>query len=150
MPASWVVILRGSPSAAIPPARISCTFLLEERDLPHRLRGALLLSGLYDLDPVRASFLQAELGLTEEEVAQFSPMTRRHDPGIPVTIAVGAAETTPFLTQAERFAAGLAQAGGSVSRQVLPDGSHLSVVLDLGTAGSAAATLLAETIGHSP
>jgi len=88
---------------------------------------SLLLSGVYDIAPLRQSFLQAQIGLTQEEVDEFSPMRWAIAPKGPVRVLVGECETPPFHVQAAQFA-GLA---GTVV-ETITGGNHMSVALDLG------------------
>lgn len=115
-----------------------CTFLFNQAQMPSGVRAALLLGGIFDLKPLQSSFLQAEIGLTDAEVAEFSPLEHRHDPDTCVDILVGEEETPPFHRQADNFATELRRQGLSVLRCQLPKRNHMSSVSDLGTAGSAA------------
>ena len=125
------------------------TFLFNEADPASGLRAALLLGGLYDLKPLQASFLQAEIGITDQEVADFSPTTRRYDRSVAVEILVGAAETPPFHRQADAFASHLRGQRCAVARCDLPGRNHMDSVRDLGVAGTdAAARLMALIAAH--
>jgi len=68
---------------------------LTDAALAKRTMGALSISGVYDLAPVRQSFLQSELALSAEEAAEFtlSPQTDRP----PVLYINGSAETPEYL-----------------------------------------------------
>ena len=66
----------------------------------YRIRSALLLSGLYELAPLAASYLQPELHLTPEEVESFSPLRFPGNSAQRFILAVGADETKPFHDQA--------------------------------------------------
>ncbi|MBO9433354.1 alpha/beta hydrolase [Ruegeria sp. R13_0] len=68
---------------------------LTDDALATRTLGVLSLSGIYDLAPVRLSFLQEELALTVDEVAEFtlSPQTNRP----PVLYVNGSTETPEYL-----------------------------------------------------
>lgn len=122
------------------------TFLFEAACGPTAARGALLLGGLYDLKPLQSSFLQAEIGLTDEEADNFSPLARRHHPGTVVTILVGADETPPFHAQADAFARHLAGQGLGVSQAALPGRHHMDSVRDLALPGTPAAEALTALI----
>jgi arylformamidase len=122
------------------------TFLFSEPFAASTVRGALLLGGLYDLEPLRASFLQNEVNFTDREVANFSPLTHRHDPATRVVVAVGGNETPPFHRQADAFADRLTGHGVTVSRLDIDATDHMSSVRDLGIAGSDAAHILSRLI----
>jgi arylformamidase len=66
---------------------------------PHLLAGALSISGVFDLEPVRHTpFLQDDLRLSPESVARLSP-ARVDDPGGRLHAHVGAEESEEFLRQ---------------------------------------------------
>ena len=107
------------------------------RDQAHSpVRAALLLGGLYELEPLRSSFLQPEIGLTDAEVSAFTPMTHDHDPATQVTVLVGADETPPFHRQADGFAARLRSQGLTVSRADLSGRNHMDSARDLAISDS--------------
>jgi arylformamidase len=122
------------------------TMLFNDGGRTSTIKGALLLGGLYDLKPLQTSFLAAEIAITDEDAARFSPLTRRFDPSVSVEIAVGADETPPFHSQAEAFARHLKEQGLQVSQTTLPATNHMSSVRDLGLAGTEAATLLTNLV----
>lgn len=118
------------------------SFLFTRDRMQVGIRAALLLGGLYDLAPLRASFLQAEIGLTDQEVAAFSPMTLDHDPATRVTVLAGADETFPFREMADDFTTRLRSQGLRVDRADLPARNHMSSVRDLGEPASEAGQYL--------
>ncbi|WP_395675331.1 alpha/beta hydrolase [Inquilinus sp.] len=113
------------------------------------VRSLLLVSGIYDLDPITSSFLQQEIGLTAEEVAAWSPLTAAPVPGPVFDVVVGADETSPFLAQGRAFADRLAAAGVDSRFATLPGENHMSIATALGTPGSALADRLGRTIAAS-
>lgn len=110
------------------------------------VRSLLLVSGIYDLDPITSSFLQPEIGLTAEEVAAWSPLAATPVPGPVVDVVVGAEETPPFLAQGRDFAERLAKAGVDSFFATIPGENHMSIATALGTPGSALAQRLGRTI----
>lgn len=114
-----------------------------------RSASALLLSGVYDLKPLQPSFLEPLIGLTDQEVAEFSPLRLRHEAGTRVAVVYGERETDPFRDQAADFARHLAEQGLSVSTYALPQADHMSAVRDLGIPTSAAGELLLDVIRSS-
>ncbi len=104
-------------------------------------RRLLLVSGIYDLRPLRESFLQPEIGLTEEEATVWSPLAVRLDPPATATLLVGEAETQPFHDQAKALAI---QWGAT--RLIIDGEDHMSVVHALSVPGTGAHDALAEVI----
>jgi len=68
---------------------------LTDDALAARTLGVLSLSGVYDLAPVRLSFLQSELALTGDEVAEFTLSPHADRP--PVLYINGSDETPEYL-----------------------------------------------------
>lgn len=125
------------------------TCVFSEDEVPSGVGSALLLGGLYALKPLQHSFLKAEIGLTDEEVRRFTPMTRRHDPATKVSILVGARETPPFHEQANAFAKHLLGQGLEVSQTVIVSRHHMDAVRDLGDPHSMTGRFLLRTIQSS-
>jgi arylformamidase len=113
-----------------------------------RIKALLLVSGIYDLRPIRTSFLQPELGLTPEEVGEWSPFEAIQAPGTGITLAVGRQETEPFHLQAQDFAYAAERRGAAVERLTLP-GNHMTIVRDMGRPESRMGQLVIETIERS-
>jgi arylformamidase len=120
----------------------------EEASIP-RPASALLLSGVYDLKPLQSSFLQPLIGISDQEVTEFSPLSLRHVPGPHVVVAYGEQETDPFRNQGSDFARHLEAQRLSVTKQMLRDANHMTAVRDLGVPGSAAGELLVGAIRSS-
>jgi arylformamidase len=118
------------------------SFLFHKSSEPSGIRGALLLGGVYDLAPLRRSFLQAEIALTDEEVAHFAPLDQLYDRDCRVVLAVGENETRPFHSQLDAFQAHLRSQGLRVSPRILAHRNHMDSVRDLGTPGTEAGDLL--------
>jgi arylformamidase len=113
------------------------------------VKSLLMLSGLYDLRPITASYLQAELHLTPEEVAHWSPFEAVPSMATHFEIVVGHDETPPFHIQAQDYAFALEKHGASVERVTLPGHEHMSIVRELGRPGRPMAELLKAAIERS-
>ncbi len=110
------------------------------------VRSLLLVSGIYDLRPITTSFLQPELHLTDEEVANFSPLEAEQQQGPRVVLAVGHDETPPFHQQAQDLCFSAARRNVAIERLTIPQHNHVSIVRDLAQPGTRMAGLLAECI----
>jgi arylformamidase len=121
----------------------------ETKALKTPVRSVLLISGIYQLQPIVTSFLQAEIGLTASEVEHWTPMNAVAELGAARTLAVGADESEPFHRQAEDYATQLAANGARTRRFVLPERDHMNIISDLGDRESPLAGLLAETVARS-
>ncbi len=99
------------------------------------IAGAVAVSGLYDLEPIRLCYLNAELHLTEDEVAPNSPLL--HLPprvGGPVTIAYGAEEAEEYARHAAEYHAALGAAGIDAALRPIQGRNHMTIVGDMGLA----------------
>ena len=113
------------------------------------IRSLLLVSGIYDLGPITRSFLQAEIGLTQDEVMQWSPEEAQQSPDTRLTLAVGADETEPFLIQQQDLAFAAAARGAPVERVTLHRLNHMTILTAMGTPGMPMADLLVNCIAQS-
>ncbi|WP_108658434.1 alpha/beta hydrolase [Acuticoccus kandeliae] len=102
------------------------------------------LSGIYDLDPLRYSFIQRDIGLTEDEVRDFSPITRAAEIPCPVHLAAGAEEMVEFRRQSARLFEAIRAAGGKASMRFVEFRNHVSIVTDLAVKESGWSILAAD------
>lgn len=93
-----------------------------------RVRGALLISGIYDLEPIRISSLNNAIGMDFATARRYSPLHRRRSRTCPVTIAFGAAERPEIRRQSRDFAALLHDQGATATLLPVPDADHFSVL----------------------
>lgn len=74
-------------------------------NVPHDgVIGAIAISGLFDLEPIRLSYLNAKLQLTKQDVARYSPMQHANAQRAPLCVAVGAKELPELVRQSDEFA----------------------------------------------
>jgi arylformamidase len=105
-------------------------------DLPARLvRGALLVSGVFDLEPlVHAPFVNADLKLDAARARRLSPAYLPPATDAPVLVAVGAEESSEFRRQSALLAARWSR---NVRRSMQVEGrNHLTVCDALADAAS--------------
>src|SRR6478609_2266041 len=127
------IVLSGSSAGA----HLAATALLDER-LRGRIRGAALLSGVYDLEPVALSYVNQPLGLDPVRAAALSPLHAGADAlaGLPpVVLALGEHETDEFGRQQAQFAEALREAGVPVHELLVGGRNHFDLVFDLGKVG---------------
>jgi arylformamidase len=104
---------------------------------PQDVKGAVLVSGIFELDPLRSTSLNATLGLTAASARRLSPRPGARQRACDLLVAVGAFETTEFLRQSREFAHRWPAAAGSAELLVVPAAHHYSVVLELARGDSA-------------
>ncbi|MEM8553046.1 MAG: alpha/beta hydrolase [Pseudomonadota bacterium] len=100
------------------------------------LRGLVLASGVYDLEPVRLSARNTYLSLSEEEAAALSPHLHLPKGPPPATLLWGDGELDEFQRQSRAFAAALRAAGGEARELVLPGLNHFDVYDSFAEPGS--------------
>lgn len=108
------------------------------------------ISGLFDLEPIRLTYLDEALQLTLEDVARYSP--QRHIPAAspPLVVAYGAQELSELCRQSEEFHAAR-QAGGLESRLLrLAGHDHFSILEELADPDGAILTEIVRLIANEP
>jgi arylformamidase len=94
---------------------------------PGAIRGMVLVSGLYDLEPVRLSARNGYLHLSPADVAALSPIRHLPDRPPPVHVLWGDGELAEFQRQSRDFAAALVGKGGRVGATCLSGCNHFDV-----------------------
>jgi arylformamidase len=98
---------------------------------PGAVRGGIAISGVFELEPLRRSFQQESLSLTEDDAAQWSPL--RHIPAsgaamAPLVVAVAGAETQEFIDQSLELAAGWRDNGHAIDMHVVAGANHIDIL----------------------
>ena len=97
------------------------------------LAGGLLISGLYDLEPIRRCYLNAPIRMDAEEAHANSPMLRTPSK-VPTAVTVGGAELPELRRQSAEYAAYLASQGVPVTEVAAPGDDHFTVLERLAAA----------------
>jgi len=96
-------------------------------------RGALLISGSYDMEPHRHHERYSDLGLDDDLVREASPICNPPlDPDVVLVLAVGAKETPGYIRQAETFCRKCLSRGHDARVLLSPGDHHFSVIERLG------------------
>lgn len=93
------------------------------------VKGVSAVSGVYDLEPVTLAASNAAIGLTQDDVARFSPLhlpLGGHKP--PYLIAGGGLESDEFRRQSTDYAQHLRDAGAPCELVMAPGHHHYSVL----------------------
>lgn len=91
---------------------------------PDPLAAALLVSGIYDIAPLRYSYLQPMIQLDEGVIARHSPAFSVRPCATPVWTTWGGAETPEFERQAHLFHDAWRAAGNPGELSALPGANH--------------------------
>jgi len=106
-----------------------------ERRLPRDLiKGTVLLSGLFDIEPHRHTDLQPDIHLTAREAKMMSPMYLTPLSKGPSIIAVGENEPDLFHWQSLQYAAQLRTHRIKAKYVSIPGDNHFSITNRLGNA----------------
>ena len=98
-------------------------------DLPaDLLKGVMSLSGIYDLEPIRHSYHQPVVELTEAQAHAWWPLHHIPDRAPPLVLAVGGDEPQEFHDQQAEFAEAWKAKGLSVKTVNAPGLHHFSIV----------------------
>ena len=96
-----------------------------------RPAAAVLVSGIYELEPLLGTSINEALSLDVDSARRNSPAIGSLA-GFPATIVVhGDNETGEFKRQGHEFAQDIVAAGGSASAHEIADRNHFDVILDL-------------------
>ena len=96
------------------------------------VRAGLSLSGLYELEPVRLSYVNAHLRMNPSQAVELSPARNLQHARGALTLAVGGRESEQFHWQQEHFSAVWGERTGMPPRVVdLPGHHHFSLLDEL-------------------
>jgi arylformamidase len=114
-------------------AHITAMILTEAgRRLPAGLvKGALLMSGNYNLEPIRLSARNQRLRLDRESVERNSPALRLPVPGPDVIVSFGEFESQQYKDQGNELADTWRSGGVACQVVELPGANHFEAVLEL-------------------
>jgi arylformamidase len=108
---------------------------------PH-IKGGVAISGIYDLEPIRHSYLNIKLGLDEEMSRRNSPMAQAGGPMKPLSLVVGSAELPLLRRQTADFAGHRAKYGLPVSYEEIPAANHFTIMDELASPSGRITTLV--------
>lgn len=118
-----------------------------------RLAGVALLSGVYDLDRIRLTYVNDALGLTEADARRNSPVHFMPIRADEVLVARGGAETDEYRRQHELLVAALRRAGttaAGVRSLVCESRSHFDLPLGLGDPRDELGRMMLRSMGLVP
>ena len=115
------------------------------------IAGAVLLSGIYDLEPLVGTYIDAPLHLTRSSAIGLSPIYLPLGQAVPLIVAWGENETNEFKRQSRNYASRLEAAGFPVSCFEIPGVNHFNIVFDLADRATALGRATLELIaGAAP
>lgn len=94
--------------------------------------GGVLVSGVYDLEPLIETYVNDALGLDEAAALRNSPLRAPGAPAGPAVICWGEIEPSEFARQGRALAARWGSAGTPVDAFEVPGRNHFDLLFDLG------------------
>ncbi|XP_048871496.1 kynurenine formamidase isoform X1 [Brienomyrus brachyistius] len=98
-----------------------------------QIKGALLVSGIYDLLPILSTYVNEPLKMTEEVALRNSPgqlvsQMKDSSSACEIVIAVAQNDSLEFRKQSEDFCRALQSSGFRVTFEDIPDTDHFNVI----------------------
>ena len=113
--------------------------------LNKHIKGGVAISGIYDLEPIRHSYLNVKLGLDEEMSKRNSPMLLTH--GVkPMALTVGGAELPLLRKQTADFASYRAHHGLPVTYEEIPGANHFTIMDELASPSGRITTMIRQVV----
>lgn len=110
------------------------------------VRAGLLISGLYDLEPLRHSFVNLKLGLDEASARRNSPVHHVPAAGPPAWIACGGAERPEMRRQSRTFFERRADGGLAGGYREIAGANHFSILETLADPAGALTSILHDRV----
>jgi len=94
------------------------------------VRAGLVISGIYELGPIRDTYLNGRLKLTDKEVAALSPL-RLPGVGKPLAISYGTAELPALVRNSREYHAHRARSHAPGPLIPVPHANHYTIMEEL-------------------
>lgn len=107
-----------------------------------RVRAGVAISGIYDLEPIRHSYLNEKLRLDEAMSRRNSPMMQSGGPAKPLSLVVGSGELPLLRKQTADFAGHRARYGLPVTYEEIPGADHFTILNEMIAPGGRITTLI--------
>ena len=116
-----------------------------------QVKAGMAISGIYDLEPIRHSYLNAKLGLDEAISRRNSPVMQAGGAMKPLSLVAGSAELPLLRKQTADFAGHRAKYGLPVTYEEIPGADHFTIMNELASPMGRITTLIrqlfARTVG---
>ena len=126
------IFLTAHSSGAHLAAMTAATPWSETHGLPDDIvKGAVLVSGVYDLEPVRLSYRNMLLKLDPDTARLLSPIAQVPQAGLKIDVVCAANDTAEFRRQSRAFAERWREWGIACSFEEYAGRNHYDLILDL-------------------
>jgi arylformamidase len=96
-----------------------------------QVNAGVAISGIYDLEPIRHSYLNVKLGLDEAMSRRNSPMSEQGGATKPLALVAGSAELPLLRKQSADFACHRARFGLPVTYEEVPGADHFTIMHEM-------------------
>jgi arylformamidase len=110
------------------------------------VKAGMGISGIYDLEPIRASYLNVKLGLDEAMSRRNSPAMQAGGTMKPLSLVVGGAELPLLRRQTADFAGHRAKYGLPVTYEEIPGANHFTIMNELASPSGRITTLVRQLL----
>ena len=112
--------------------------------------GGLAISGLFDLEPIRLSYINEKLGLDAEQARRNSPLLNLPTRAAKCIIAYGSDELPELKRQSREFGGAWSARGLPGEMIEVPDCHHYAILEELAQPDGRLANALAVSVGADP
>jgi arylformamidase len=99
--------------------------------LQMNVRGAIAISGIFDLEPIALTYINDKLQLDRDEIETLSPVRLLHNGMAPLRLVIGSDELSELQRQSVSFEAIAAGRGMPATLRTLPGHHHFSILEEL-------------------
>jgi arylformamidase len=110
------------------------------------VKGGVAISGIFDLEPIRHSYLNVKLKLDEAMSHRNSPMLQAGGPMKPLSLVAGSAELPLLRKQTADFAGHRSKYGLPVTYEEIPGADHFTIMGELLSPTGRITTLVRELV----
>jgi arylformamidase len=111
-----------------------------------QVKAGMAISGIYDLEPIRHSYLNVKLKLDEAMSLRNSPALQAGGAMKPLSLAVGGAELPLLRKQTADFAAHRAKYGLPVTYEEIAGADHFTIMNELASSTGRITTLVRQLL----
>jgi arylformamidase len=111
-----------------------------------RVKAGMAISGIYDLEPIRHSYLNVKLQLDEAMSHRNSPVMQSGGAMKPLSLVAGAAELPLLRKQTADFAGHRATYGLPVTYEEIPGADHFTIMNELLSPAGRITTLIRQLL----
>jgi arylformamidase len=111
-----------------------------------QVKAGMAISGIYDLEPIRHSYLNVKLGLDEAMSRRNSPVMQAGGAMKPLSLVVGSAELPLLRTQTADFAGHRARFGLPVTYEEIPGADHFTIMNEMVSPAGRITTLIRQLV----